>query len=55
MVQDIEALRDTEIDNINGYIVSLAKQYDIPTPYNQMFISLVKSKLSLERFRRGQA
>lgn len=54
MVQDIAALRDTEIDNINGYIVDLAAQYEIPAPYNQVFINLVKSKLSLARFRQSQ-
>lgn len=51
MVQDIAALRDTEIDNINGYIVHLAKQHGTSAPHNSMIVELIKSKLSLDRAR----
>lgn len=51
MVQDIAALRDTEIDSINGYIVDLAHRYGTKAPHNTMMVQLVKSKLSLDRAR----
>lgn len=51
MLQDMQALRDLEIDHINGYIVHLAKQYGTGAIHNRMLLELVKSKLTLERDR----
>jgi len=31
----------TEIDYINGAVVLAAKEYGIPTPYNEMIVNLV--------------
>lgn len=47
MFQDTSMLRETEIDFINGYIVDLGKEYNIPTPYNRMMVEMVRSRLSL--------
>ncbi len=41
MVQDRHHKRLTEIDKINGTIVSLGEKYHIDTPYNRMLVSLV--------------
>lgn len=42
MWQDLHAGKQTEIDAINGAISKLGRQYNIPTPYNDMITSLVK-------------
>ncbi len=42
-LQDLEAGRKTEIDNLNGAIVELGKQYGVETPYNLALLKLVKS------------
>lgn len=54
MAQDVANLRDTEVDNINGYIVGLADKYGIPAPVNKLFVGLVKSRLSLNRYRHSK-
>ena len=41
MNQDITNRRLTEIDYINGAVVLAAKEYGIPTPYNEMIVNLV--------------
>jgi 2-dehydropantoate 2-reductase len=46
MLQDILAKRKTEIDYINGSIISIAKQYNIDTPYNTTVYKLIKYKES---------
>jgi 2-dehydropantoate 2-reductase len=43
MLQDIEKRRRTEIDVINGAIVEAGRCLNIPTPYNQVMVWLVKS------------
>jgi 2-dehydropantoate 2-reductase len=43
MLSDVRAGRTTEIDAINGGIVELAEQYDIPAPINQAVTALVKA------------
>ena len=43
MLQDVEAARRTEIDVINGAIVEAGQRLNIPTPYNQAMVWLVKS------------
>lgn len=41
MSQDVMSKRMTEIDQINGAIVSAAKEYGIQTPYNEFIVHLV--------------
>ncbi len=43
MLQDVEQSRRTEIDVINGAIVEAGRQSDIPTPYNETMVWLIKS------------
>jgi len=42
MLQDILAGRPTEIEAINGAIVRGGRQLSIPTPYNEVLLSLVR-------------
>lgn len=42
-LQDLEAGRKTEIDNLNGAIVELGKKFGIETPYNLALVKMVKS------------
>lgn len=41
MWQDLQAQRKTEIESINGMVVKFGKQYQIPTPYNEMITNLI--------------
>ena len=41
MLQDIERGRITEIDFINGYVVSIASQFSVPTPVNAAIVETV--------------
>ena len=43
MLQDIEAVRRTEVDYINGKIIEYGAQAGVPTPYNTMIRGLVKA------------
>jgi 2-dehydropantoate 2-reductase len=43
MLQDFEAGRRTEIDVINGAVVSAADEHGVPVPINRTFVRLVKS------------
>lgn len=47
MLQDISKNRKTEIDRINGAVVSLGVKMNIPTPYNEAVRYIIKSKESL--------
>ncbi len=42
MLQDIQAKRRTEIDALNGAVVTLAKQHGVRTPVNEVMTSLIK-------------
>ena len=44
MLQDVEANRLSEIDAINGMVVTLGNQYDIETPYNTAVSSIIKAQ-----------
>jgi 2-dehydropantoate 2-reductase len=44
MLQDILGGRKTEIDDLNGAISQYARQYNLPTPYNDLLTSLIKFK-----------
>lgn len=41
MYQDCQNKRRTEIDKINGVVVSLGQTYSIDTPYNQILVDMV--------------
>ena len=43
MLQDLTRGAPTEIDEINGALVSLGKQWKIPTPVNQTLVRLIKA------------
>lgn len=40
--QDLAKGKSTEIDYLNGYIVQLGRQHNIPTPFNQAVYAMVK-------------
>jgi 2-dehydropantoate 2-reductase len=42
MLQDIERGRRTEVDYLNGAVVSAAERLGIPVPMNEAIYSLVK-------------
>ncbi|AQG79250.1 ketopantoate reductase family protein [Spirosoma montaniterrae] len=42
MLQDVEAKRQTEIDVINGAIVSMGQQAGVPTPVNETMVRLIR-------------
>jgi 2-dehydropantoate 2-reductase len=43
MLQDVEASRQTEIDVVNGAIVTAGRRRSVPTPFNDAMVWLVKS------------
>jgi 2-dehydropantoate 2-reductase len=43
MLQDVDAMRQTEIDVVNGAIVAAGERFNIPTPLNASMVWLVKS------------
>lgn len=43
MLQDVDAKRQTEVDIFAGYISRYGKKYNISTPYNDMFLELIKA------------
>ncbi|MGL6105750.1 ketopantoate reductase family protein [Romboutsia sp.] len=47
MLQDILNKRETEIDKINGAVVTIGKKNNISTPYNEMIVDLIKSTSQL--------
>ncbi|MGM0404657.1 MAG: ketopantoate reductase family protein [Thermoplasmatota archaeon] len=42
MLQDVENKRKTEIDCINGAIVSVGSKHGVDTPYNRTMVNLIK-------------
>jgi 2-dehydropantoate 2-reductase len=46
MLQDIRQDRETEIDFLNGAVVSLGKQHGIATPTNRTLVELIRFKTS---------
>lgn len=51
MLQDVLALRDTEIDDICGHVVRLGYKHGKGVLHHKMMLDLVKSKVSLGRDR----
>lgn len=47
MLQDIIRGRMTEIDALNGAVVSLGKEYGVPTPVNEVITRMVKTREQL--------
>jgi len=43
MLQDVEAKRKTEVEMLSGKLCYLGKQFNIPTPVNNLFFNLIKS------------
>ena len=43
MLQDLEKRRRTEIDVVNGAIVEAGRRLNIPTPYNETMVWLIRS------------
>lgn len=41
-LQDIEKGHLTEIGTLNGYIMRLGKEVDVPTPTHQMIVQLIR-------------
>jgi len=50
MLQDLERGRSTEIDYINGEVAKGGRKHGIPTPYNDMVVSLVRLAESRQTF-----
>ena len=42
MLQDVEAGRKTEVEIFAGTVVSLGKEYDVPTPVNATMLRIIK-------------
>lgn len=49
MREDVRNMRPTEIHSINGYIVKLGRKHAIPTPTNEMLVSMVENKCAVEK------
>lgn len=43
MLQDVDAQRETEVDVFAGYVSELGKKYNIATPYNDVFLEIIKA------------
>lgn len=51
MLQDLLGNRKTEIEYINGYIVTAGERVGVSTPYNQMMLRLIHAKEQLQQLR----
>lgn len=47
MLSDVRKSNPTEIDFLNGYLVRLGEQYNIPMPVNKALVQLVKMRCSI--------
>lgn len=47
MLQDIQRGRRTEIDALNGAVINLGRACGVPTPVNEVIVSLLKAKEAL--------
>jgi 2-dehydropantoate 2-reductase len=47
MLSDVRKNNPTEIDFLNGYLVRLGEQYNIPMPVNRALVQLVKMRCSV--------
>ncbi len=46
MLQDVEAMRATEVDYLNGGIVRVGREHGVPTPLNEAIAALIKGRES---------
>jgi 2-dehydropantoate 2-reductase len=44
MLQDVEAMRATEVDYLNGGIVRFGRELGVPTPLNEAIAALIKGR-----------
>ena len=44
MLQDHEAQRSSEVDTINGAILKLGKEINMPTPYNETICAVIRAR-----------
>jgi hypothetical protein len=51
MLQHVESGRQTEIDALNGALVREARALDLPVPYNEALVALLKGR-ELREIRR---
>lgn len=57
MLQDLEKDRKTEVDMINGFVVEQGKKYNVPTPFNEIVVNIIKKienkelELSMDNLR----
>jgi 2-dehydropantoate 2-reductase len=42
MLQDVEALRPTEVDWLNGGLARVGREQGVPTPLNDAVLALIK-------------
>jgi len=40
-LQDLEKGKKTEVDSINGIVCEFGRQYNVPTPYNDLVVSII--------------
>ncbi|MEQ8826952.1 MAG: ketopantoate reductase C-terminal domain-containing protein, partial [Parvibaculum sp.] len=50
MAEDLEQIREPEIDYLNGEIVRLGEEFGVPTPVNSSIVATVKQRFA-ERVR----
>lgn len=43
MLQDLRKNRKTEVNNINGLVVTVGNKYNIPTPFNKKIVDIVSN------------
>jgi 2-dehydropantoate 2-reductase len=53
MLQDLEQGRTSEIRHLNGAIVALGRKHGIPTPLNQLLVSLISTAEGLSTTRQA--
>ena len=41
LLQDLENGKKTEIDSINGIVCEFGRKHNIPTPYNDLVLSVI--------------
>ena len=44
MLQDVEAKRKCELSSINGMVVTLGKELEIDTPYNNVITTIISTR-----------
>jgi 2-dehydropantoate 2-reductase len=55
MLSDLKAGKETEIDFLNGYLISLGAQYNVPMPTTDMLLHMVKIRSAIPLDGRTEA